>query len=163
MSNPPKRTIVAPIAVALLLGTAACGGSKSKTTSTSTSTTKTAAAAPSVNPATATTSTAASGPVHATLHGADHAPVAGKNWSYTVHVTDAGGKALAGTVQTEFVVAGLGVVGKETPAVHKLKNGMLSDTLQFPTDAVGHPITLVAVVHTSAGAVALGWPVNVSK
>jgi hypothetical protein len=163
MRNPPKRTIVAPIAIALLLGTAACGSSKSQTSSTSTSTTKTTAAAPSVNPATATAPTAASGPVHATLHGADHAPVAGKNWSYTVHVTDAGGKALAGTVQTDFVVAGLGVVGTETPAVHKLKDGTLSDTLQFPTNAVGHPITLVTVVHTNAGAVALGWPVNVSK
>jgi hypothetical protein len=89
--------------------------------------------------------------------------VAGKNWAYSVHVTDAGGKPLTGTVETDFVVAGLGVVGKETPAVHKLKNGTLSDTLQFPTDAVGHPITLVTVIHTSAGAVAVGWPVNVSK
>ncbi len=89
--------------------------------------------------------------------------MAGKNWSYTVHATDASGKAVEGTVETDFVVAGLGVVGKETPAVHKLKNGTLSDTLQFPTDAVGHPITLVTVVRTSAGAVALGWPVTVSK
>jgi hypothetical protein len=89
--------------------------------------------------------------------------VAGKNWTYTVHVTDAGGKPLTGRVQTDFVVAGLGVVGTETPAVHKLKDGTLSDTLQFPPDAVGHPITLVTVVHTSAGAVALGWPVTVSK
>jgi hypothetical protein len=89
--------------------------------------------------------------------------VAGKNWAYTVHVADASGKPLAGSVETDFVVAGLGVVGKETPAVHKLNKGTLSDTLQFPADAVGHPITLVTVVHTSAGTVALGWPVNVSK
>ncbi len=163
MRKPPKWTIVASVAVALLLVVAACGGSKSKTTSSSTSTAKTTTAAPSANPTTATTPIAASGPVRATLHGANHAPVAGKNWAYTVHVTDASGKPLAGSVQTDFVVAGLGVVGKETPAVHKLKNGTLSDTLQFPPDAVGHPITLVTVVHTSAGAVALGWPVNVSK
>lgn len=163
MRKPPTRMIVAPAAVALLLGLAACGGSKSKTTSSSTSTAKTTVAAPSANPATATTPTVTSGSVHATLHGANHAPVANKNWAYAVHVTDASGKPLAGTVETDFVVAGLGVVGKETPAVHKLKNGTLSDTLQFPPDAVGHPITLVTVVHTSAGAVALGWPVNVSK
>jgi hypothetical protein len=163
MRKPPNLTIVAPVAVALLLVAAACGSSKSKTSSSSTSTAKTTAAAPSANPTTATTPTVTSGPVHATLHGANHAPVAGKNWTYTVHVTDASGKPLTGTVETDFVVAGLGVVGKETPAVHKLKNGTLSDTLQFPSDAVGHPITLVTVVHTSAGAVALGWPVNVSK
>jgi hypothetical protein len=101
--------------------------------------------------------------VRATLQGANHAPVAGKNWTYTVHVTDAAGKPLTGTVETDFVVAGLGVVGKETPAVHKLGNGVLTDTVQFPADAVGHPITLVTVVHTSAGSVAVGWPVNVSK
>jgi hypothetical protein len=158
-----KLTIVAPVAFALVLGAAACGGSKSKTTSSSTSTVKTTTATPSANPATATTPTVTSGPVHAALHGANHSPVANKNWAYTVHVTDASGKPLAGTVETDFVVAGLGVVGKETPPVHKLENGTLSDTLQFPPDAVGHPITLVTVVHTSAGAVAVGWPVNVSK
>ena len=54
--------------------------------------TTTTAAAPSANPATATTAVATTGPVHATLHGANHAPVAGKNWAYTVHVTDASGK-----------------------------------------------------------------------
>lgn len=163
MRKPPRRTIIVPVAIALLLGAAACGSSKSKTTSSSTSVAKTTAAAPGANPSRASAPSANSGPVHATLHGANHAPVAGKNWSYTVHVTDASGKPLAGSVDTDFVVAGLGVVGTETPAVHKLKNGTLSDTLQFPPDAVGHPITLVTVVHTSAGAVALAWPVNVSK
>jgi hypothetical protein len=163
MKQALKRTMVAPVAVVLLLGGAACGSSKSKTTSSSTSTANTTATAPSANPATATTAVAASGPVRATLHGADHTPVAGKNWTYAVRVTDPGGRPLAGTVETEFVVSGLGVVGKETPAIHQLKNGTLSDTLQFPANAVGHPITLVTVVHTSAGAVALGWSVNVSK
>jgi hypothetical protein len=163
MGHAPERILIAPVAVALLFGAAACGGSKSATTKSSTSTSATTAAPVTANPAAASSATVASGPVRATLRGANHTPVAGKNWTYTVRVTDAGGKALAGTVETDFVVAGLGVVGKETPAAHKLKNGELTDTLQFPTDAVGHPITLATVVHTSAGAVALGWPVNVSK
>ena len=163
MSQARNRILIAPVAATLLLSASACGSSKPATTKSSTSTTTTTAAPVSANPATASSPTAASGPVHATLHGANHAPVAGKNWTYTVHVTDAAGKPPAGTVETDFVVAGLGVVGKETPAVHKLKNGMLTDTLQFPPDAVGHPITLVTVIHTSAGAVAVGWPVNVSK
>lgn len=154
---------VAPVAVAVLLGAGACGSSESSTTKSSTSTASTSAASVNANPATATIPTAAIGPVHGTLHGANHAPVAGKNWTYIVHASDAAGKPLSGTVETDFVVAGLGVVGKETPAVHELKNGVLTDTLQFPPDAVGHPITLVTVVHTSAGSIALGWPVNVSK
>jgi hypothetical protein len=61
------------------------------------------------------------------------------------------------------VVPGIGVVGKESPPVHRLKGGLLHDSLTFPAAAVGHPIMLVTVIHTSAGSVALGWPVNVSK
>jgi hypothetical protein len=163
MREARKRILIASVAVALLVGASACGGSKSKTTAGSTGTPATTSAPASANPTTATTSTAASGSVHATLHGANHAPVAGKDWTYTVRVTNAAGKPVAGTVETDFVFAGLGVVGKETPAVHKLKNGVLTDTIQWPTNAVGHPLTLVTVVHTSAGSVALGWPVNVSK
>jgi hypothetical protein len=100
--------------------------------------------------------------VHATLHGASHTPTAGKSWVYTVRVTDASGKPLAGTVETDFAFAGT-VVGKETPPVHHLKAGFLHDVITFPSDAVGHPITLVTIIHTSTGSVALGWPVTVKK
>jgi hypothetical protein len=163
MSRARSRVLIASVAGAALLGASACGGSKSTTTKSSTSPAATTSAPVTANPATASSPTVTTGPVRATLHGENHAPVAGKNWMYTVRVTDAAGKPLAGTVETVFAVAGLGVVGRETPSVHKLKNGVLADTLQFPPDAVGHPITLATVVHTSAGAVALGWPVNVSK
>jgi hypothetical protein len=101
--------------------------------------------------------------VHASLHGANHKPLAGKPWTYTVHATDASGRPLSGTVDTDFVLPGLGVVGKESPPVHSLKNGVLHDVVTFPAAAVGHPIALVTVVHTSAGSVALSWPVSVSK
>jgi hypothetical protein len=62
-----------------------------------------------------------------------------------------------------FVVPGLGVMGKETPPVHPLKGGVLHDSLTYPAAAVGHPIVLVTVIHTSAGSVALGWSVTVGK
>jgi len=101
--------------------------------------------------------------VRVTLHGANHNPVAGKLWAYSVRVTDATGHPLSGTVDTDFVVTGLGVVGKETPPVHRLKNGALNDQVTFPPQAAGTPITLVTVVHTSAGSVAVGWPVSVTK
>jgi hypothetical protein len=156
-----KTVVGTVIAVVVASMTAAgCGGSKSKTTtSTRTTTTHPPAAA---SAATATTATVTSGPVHATLRGASHTPTAGKSWTYTVRVTDANGKPLAGTVETEFAFAGT-VLGRETPPVHRLKAGVLHDVIIYPADAIGHPITLVAVVHTSAGSVALGWPVTVKK
>jgi hypothetical protein len=77
-------------------------------------------------------------------------------------VTAASGSALSGTVETEFAFAGT-VVGRESPPIHPLKNGVLHDTITFPSSAVGHPITLVTVIRTSAGSVALGWPVTAAK
>jgi hypothetical protein len=104
----------------------------------------------------------ATGPVHATLQGPNHAPTAGKLWHYTVRVTDASGKPLDGSVETEFTFAGQ-VVGKETPPIHRLRHGVLHDAVTFPADAVGHPLALATVVRTSAGSVALGWPVSVHQ
>jgi hypothetical protein len=165
----PVRTTIAVVAVSICT---ACGSSTSASSTTSgTSTSSTAPPArtastptqPSASPTTATSPTVITGPVRATLHGASHAPVAGKSWSYSVKVTDAGGKPLSGTVETEFVLPSIGVVGKETPPVHPLKAGVLHDSLTFPAAALGHPIMLVTVIHTSVGSVALGWPVNVKK
>jgi hypothetical protein len=152
-------TVIAVVVAGLTA--AGCGGSKPKhsTSTTRTTTTSTTHASTSANPATATTPTVTSGPVHATLHGANHSPTVGKHWAYTVHATDASGKPLSGTVRTVFVFSGT-VVGHETPPIHQLKNGVLHDTIEFPASAVGHPITLVTVIHTSAGSVALAWPVT---
>jgi hypothetical protein len=86
----------------------------------------------------------------------------GKHWVYTVHVTDASGKPLSGTVDTEFAFAGT-VVGHEVPPTHRLKDGVLHDKITFPSSSVGHPITLVTVIHTAAGSVALGWPVTAGR
>lgn len=158
-----KAKVGAVIAVVVAgLTAAGCGGSSSKhaTSTSQTTTTSTTHTSAGASAATATTPTVNSGPVHASLHGENHTPSAGKSWSYTVRVTDSSGKPLAGTVETEFAFAGT-VVGRETPPVHRLKAGVLRDKVTFPSSAVGHPITLVTVVHTRAGSVALGWPVNV--
>ena len=96
----------------------------------------------------------------ATLRGENHAPVAGMNWEYSVRVTDAAGRPLSGTVQTQFTFSG-SVVGHETPATHPLKDGSLKDTLTWPKQAVGQPLNLQTVVHTSKGSVTLDWPVTV--
>jgi hypothetical protein len=178
MNTPIKPTFAGALAVAaVLLTMTACGSSsKQSTTASSTSstssasstasassTTSTSASAASASPTTATAPAVTTGPVRVTLHGSGHNPTAGKLWSYSVHVTDAGGHPLSGTVDTDFVVGGLGVVGKETPPVHPLKNGVLNDQVTFPAQAAGEPLMLVTVVHTSAGSVAVGWPVSVTK
>lgn len=156
------RIVAGAALLALSAGVlSACGGSSKQTLTKTKATPPTTT--PAASPTTATTPTASSGPVHATLRGATHTPTAGKPWDYSVHVTDATGKPLTGTVETEFVAPGIGVVGKETPPIHPLKNGLLSDSVTFPAAALGHPLYLVTVVRTSAGSVAVGWSVTVKR
>lgn len=154
-------TVIAVVVAGLTA--AGCGGSKPKHGTTATHpTTSTTHASGAASAGTASTPTVTSGPVHASLHGANHRPIVGTHWVYTVHVTDASGKPLSGTVDTEFAFAGT-VVGHEAPPVHRLNDGVLHDKITFPPSSVGHPITLVTVVHTTAGSVALGWPVTATR
>ena len=100
--------------------------------------------------------------MHATLVGENHAPKVGQEWHYTVRAADASGRPLTGTVETEFVLGGQ-VVGRETPATHALRHGVLHDSVQFPAQAVGYPLALRAVVRSTAGTVALDWSVTVTR
>jgi hypothetical protein len=148
-------------ALALGLAVAGCGGS-SKSTSSSTTAATHSATAPATTTAPAPASGGASvttGPVRASLSGPDHSPVAGKLWPYTVKVTDASGKPLRGTVDTEFAFGGT-VVGHESPPTHTLQNGALHDKVTFPPQSAGQPLTLRVVVHTAQRTVTLDWPVT---
>lgn len=145
-----RMEVMAASAV-LAVGVCACGSSSS-----SSSTSKGASASST----TKSTAPAAGGKMHAVLTGQDHTPKATKPWNYTVRATSADGKPLAGTVLTEFAFSGQ-VVGKESPPTHKLKNGMLKDTIEFPKASVGEPVELQVVVTTSAGTQTLDWPVKV--
>ena len=154
-------TVIAVVVAGLTL--TGCGGSKSKhSTPTTHTTTSTSHSSGGASAGTATSPTVTTGPVHASLHGANHSPVVGSHWVYTLHVTDASGKPLSGTVDTEFAFAGT-VVGHEVPPIHRLKDGVLRDHIEFPSSAVGHPITLVTVIRTSAGSVAVAWPVTATR
>ncbi len=158
-----KAMVGTGIALVLVgLAAAGCGSPTHKTATAARHASRTAQAATSASAATATTPTASSGPVHATLRGENHTPTAGTAWRYTVRATSASGKPLYGTVETDFAFAGT-VVGRESPPIHKLKKGVLHDKITFPSSAVGHTITLVAVIRTSVGSVALGWPVTARK
>jgi hypothetical protein len=84
------------------------------------------------------------------------------NWPYTITATDAHGHPLAGTVLVQFTFGGA-VVGRDASGTHHFRNGRWRDTLNFPADALGEPLTLQAVIHTHLGTVMLHWPVTPKK
>jgi len=134
--------------VVLALSLVACGGSR-KSSSTTTTPTKPTSTTP-----------AYVRPIHATLVGENHAPTANKNWTYSITVTDARGQKLSGTETTQYLYNGV-VVGTEKPENVPFKNGYYNDTIQFPAEAVGHPLVVQAVVHTSIGSIDLDWAIEV--
>jgi hypothetical protein len=101
-------------------------------------------------------------PIHATLVGENHRPIANKLWPYTVTATDANGRPLTGTVDVEFTFSGT-VVGHASPPTDPLTDGRWQDKLTFPSRAIGEPIDLQVVVHTQIGSVTLDWPVKTVK
>jgi hypothetical protein len=166
----PKRLLALLGAALLSVGFAGCGGSGSKTSSTS-STTATSSQSESPTTTTSPTSTTSSGsggasvrtgPVHGRLAGENHAPKVNQTWRYSVTVTDASGHPLAGTVDIEFTFGGQ-VVGHDTPPTHPVVDGRWHDSLKFPAQAVGEPLSVQAVVHTRLGSITLDWPIEVTQ
>lgn len=100
--------------------------------------------------------------MRASLHSENHAPKVNKLWHYSVLATNASRQPLSGTVESEFVFSGQ-VVGRESPPTHRLTKGRLDDSLTFPAQAAGIPLTFQVVVHTRLGSVTLDWPVKVRR
>ena len=98
--------------------------------------------------------------MHAVLHAPNHAPKAGKPWRYSIVVTDAAGHPLSGIIDVQFTFAGQ-VVGKDIPPTHKFTQGAFQEVLTFPARAVGEPISLQLVIHTTEGSTTVNWPVTV--
>ncbi len=136
--------------------------STSTTSAATTTTTSTAKTTNSTKPKARPKPPAYVRPMRATMTGQNHSPKAGKLWTYTVVATDAHGRPLSGTVDTEFVFGGT-VVGHETPPTHKLKNGRLHDKVTFPPSSVGVPLKVQVVVHAALGTTTLDWAVKPRK
>jgi hypothetical protein len=164
--RPDKLGVASLLAAAVFsTGLAGCGGSSSGSTSST-------AAATSTSTSTTTTMTSStqsqgaasvtSGSVRGALRGENHAPKVKQSWRYSVVVSDAAGHPLSGTVDIEFAFAGQ-VVGRDTPPTHPVVDGHWDDTIEFPADAIGMPLSLQAVVHTRLGSITLDWPVTVSR
>ena len=169
--RPDKLGVASFLAAAVLsTGLAGCGGSSSgsaSSTAASTSTSTTATTATTVTTVTSSTqsqgaASVTSGSVRGALRGENHAPKVKQSWRYSVAVSDAAGHPLSGTVDIEFAFAGQ-VVGRDTPPTHPVVDGHWHDTIEFPADAIGMPLSLQAVVHTRLGSITLDWPVTVSR
>ncbi len=161
-----RHAVLASLSAALLsLSVGACGGGGSKPVATTTSATSTAAQSQAAQSQAAQFQGAgaavATGPVRGTLFAGDHSPKVNTPWRYSVRVTDAAGKALAGTVEIQFVY-GDQVVGRDTPPTHPVTGGRWQDRVTFPAAAVGTQLTFRAVVHTPMGTITLDWPIKVT-
>ncbi len=137
-------------------------GSSSHTTSTHTTSTTASHRNPSSSSKPKPSGPTYVKPLHARLIAPNHHPIANKPWPYTVIATDANGTPLPGTVDVQFTFQGV-VVGHDTPRTHKLSGGRWHDELTYPPRAIGEPIALQLVVHTSIGSATINWPVVVRK
>src|SRR5579884_275500 len=93
----PGRLAAGAVLIGLAAALGACGSSSSSKSSRAKTPAATSTTAAKSGGASVTT-----GPVHATLKGANHDPVVKRAWAYSVHVTDARGHPLEGTVKIQF-------------------------------------------------------------
>jgi hypothetical protein len=147
---------------------AACGGSKS----TSSSGARTAGTSPTAATAPATTSSTPSSPssseaspgvvsgsagsVAATMHAAGHRPRVGKPWPVSFIATDAGKPAHA-EVSYEYLFGGQVVAHRS----HYQFTGHFKDIFNWPSSAVGFPLTFRAVIKSTGATLNLDYPVQV--
>ncbi len=94
--------------------------------------------------------------------GENHHPKVNQPWQYTVTVRDSAGHELSGTETTEYTFGGV-VVGTEHPTNVAFSNGVYHDVIEFPAAAVGHPLAVQVVVHTSLGSKTVDWPIQVTR
>lgn len=93
----------------------------------------------------------------AKVHFPNHNPIAGKTWVITWTATK-GRTKLSGSDSYEFYVGknSSGPPLRTEPGV-SFKSGKGRDTFKFPAEAIGHQLTLVVVIKTSAGTVKVPW------
>jgi hypothetical protein len=95
--------------------------------------------------------TASAAAFTAHLKAPNHTPTANKPWPITVTATR-GRNKLSGSVRYEFLYDGS--VVSHQPG-HSFKGGVYHDTLKFPNEAAGYPLTLRVIVTTKYGTVDL--------
>jgi hypothetical protein len=139
----PKLVLLAVFVLAFAV---ACGGNSG---------TKTAA---STKPAAASTAL----PFKATFSAPTHSPVANKNWPIAVIVTDLSGKPIAATLQMNVLFAGARVGQIDNGKIYHFV-GRHHEIINWPLNAVGHPLTLQSVVKAKGKTQKLLWAISVAK
>jgi hypothetical protein len=95
-----------------------------------------------------------------------HNPQARKRWPVKIVVKTAGGKAVSGTVQYNFLFNGSVVQVRScldhgnTPCKFR---GTYRDVLHFPMKSVGYPLTLRFIVKTRFGTKNIDYAIKVVK
>lgn len=106
-------------------------------------------------------SSAASG-LHVELVGESREPTVNRPWHYTVYVSGPDKAKPSGTETTRYLFGGA-VVGIEKPQNVPFKDGVYRDTIEFPGEAVGYPLTLQVVVHTATATASAERPIEVRR
>jgi hypothetical protein len=132
-------------AVFMLVFAAACGASSGATTASTTKPTASSAL-----------------PFKATFSAPSHHPVVNKNWPITVIVTDPSGKRIAATLQMNVLLGSLQVGQIDNGRIYHFV-GRHHENITWPPSAVGHPLTLQAVVKAKGKTKKLLWAVSVVK
>jgi hypothetical protein len=135
------------VTASVILFAVACGGGKTAKKTTAPKT---------------TTPTPAKLSFKATLTATSHHPVVNKNWFITVTVTDLSGKPIAATLRMNVLLGSL--------QVGKIDNGKTyhfvsrhHENITWPAAAVGHQLTLQAVVKAKGKTKTLLWPLSVVR
>lgn len=102
----------------------------------------------------------AAGPLKATIVPSTHDPKVDAKWPLKVTAALSGKPAHASAAY-QFLFAGQ-VVSTQYPRYkkHFMFSGNFSDTLVFPPDSTGEPLTLQVVVRSGSNAVELDWSIT---
>jgi hypothetical protein len=92
------------------------------------------------------------------MRGSSHTPPVGPLWpdSFTV---SSGGQPARATLEYEFLLAGAVVAHRS----HYTFTGSFHDTLEWPSLAVGYPLTLRSVIRSDGATLNLDYPVKVHR
>lgn len=101
---------------------------------------------------------AASGGIVATLHAGTHKPRVNANWTISFAVR-ANGKAAKATVEYEYLFGGA-VVARRS---HYSFTGSFHDVFNWPSSAVGYPLTFRAAIKSEGATLNLDYPVQVVR
>lgn len=162
-----KLAFIILVAATLPVALGGCGGGKSTTSSTRSISGTTTQAPTSTTPSSVTPSSHEVSPgvvqssakgVTATMHAGTHHPRVKVPWPVSFAVTSAGKPAKA-EVRYEYLFAGQVVAHRSQYKFH----GAFHDTFEWPSSAVGYPLTLRAVVSCGSVTLNLDYPVQVVR